>query len=56
LQRDIADKYLTTFEKTEIEEFDDIYYMCDNKSKIKPTKLERLINNGYDDEEGYYRI
>jgi len=30
--------------------------MCENKEKIKPTKLERLINNGYDDEEGYYRI
>ena len=30
--------------------------MCENKDKIKATKLERLVNNGFDDEEGYYRI
>ena len=55
-QKIIADKYLTDFEKTEIDEYENIYYMCENKEKIKPTKLERLVNNGYDDEEGYYRI
>ena len=30
--------------------------MCENELKHKPTKLERLVNNGFDDEEGYYRI
>ena len=30
--------------------------MCENKIKINATKLERLVNNGFDDEEGYYRI
>jgi hypothetical protein len=30
--------------------------MADNDAKIKPTKLERLVNNGFDDEEGYYKI
>ena len=24
--------------------------------KYAPTKLERLVNNGFDDNEGYYRI
>lgn len=52
----VADRYLTDFERTEIDEYDKIYYMCENKEKIKPTKLERLVNNGFDDEEGYYRI
>ena len=52
----IADKYLTDFERTEVDEYDHIYYLCDNKDKIKPTKLERLVNNGFDDEEGYYRV
>ena len=47
---------MTDFEKTEVDEFDQIYYMCENKDKIKATKLERLVNNGFDDEEGYYRI
>jgi hypothetical protein len=52
----IASKYLTDFERTEIDEYEQIYYLADNPSKIKPTKLERLVNNGFDDEEGYYRI
>jgi hypothetical protein len=30
--------------------------MGDNDIKVKPTKLERLVNNGFDDEEGYYRV
>lgn len=52
----ISDKYLTDFEKTEIEEYDQLYYMCENEYKIKASNMERLINNGFDDEEGYYRI
>jgi dual specificity tyrosine-phosphorylation-regulated kinase 2/3/4 len=51
-----AAKYLTDFEMTEIDEFEQVYFLCDNDSKIKPSKLERLVNNGFDDEEGYYRI
>ena len=38
------------------EEYEKVYFMCDNETKIKPSKLERLVNNGFDDEEGYYRI
>lgn len=55
-QESIAEKYLTSFEKTEVNEFEQIYYLCENETKIKPTKLERLVNNGFDDNEGYYRI
>lgn len=52
----IAHKYLTDFERTEVDEYEQIYYLAGNPNKIKPTKLERLVNNGFDDEEGYYRI
>ena len=55
-QKQIADKYLTDFEKTEIDEYDQLYYLCENEYKIKASNMERLINNGFDDEEGYYRI
>ncbi len=55
-QKSIADKYLTDFEKTEIDEYDQLYYLCENEYKIKAGNMERLINNGFDDEEGYYRI
>lgn len=53
---EIASVYLTDFEKSEVEEYEKIYYLCDNKNKFQPTKLERLVNNGFDDEEGYYRV
>ena len=56
LKKDLANTHLTNFEKSEIEEFENIYYVCKNETKIVPTKLERLVNNGFDDEEGYYRI
>lgn len=52
----IAVKYLTDFERTEVDEYENLYYLADNNLKIKPTKLERLVNNGFDDEEGYYRV
>ena len=55
-KRDIADKYLTDGEKGELSEFDQIFYMCENTAKYSPTKMERLVNNGHDDDEGYYRI
>ena len=47
---------MTDFEKTEIDEYDSLYYLCENEYKIKASNVERLINNGFDDEEGYYRI
>lgn len=52
----IASKFLTDFERTEVDEYDQLFYLADNNTKIKPTKLERLVNNGFDDEEGYYRV
>lgn len=54
--RKIADTFLTDFEKTEIDEYENIYFLCENEKKIQPSKLERLVNNGFDDEEGYYKI
>jgi dual specificity tyrosine-phosphorylation-regulated kinase 2/3/4 len=39
-----------------VDEFEQIYYLAENSAKIKATKLERLVNNGFDDEEGYYKI
>ena len=36
--------------------YDQIYFLAENTFKNRPTKLERLVNNGFDDEEGYYRI
>jgi hypothetical protein len=52
----VASKYLTDFERTEVDEYEQLYYLAENSAKIKATKLERLVNNGFDDEEGYYRI
>ena len=50
------DEYLTDFEVNEIVEFENIYYLSDLNHKYKPTKAERLVNNGFDDNDGYYRI
>jgi dual specificity tyrosine-phosphorylation-regulated kinase 2/3/4 len=52
----LSEKYLTDYEKNEVEEYSEIYYLCENEFKLKPTKLERLVNNGFDDDEGYYKI
>jgi len=30
----ISSVYLTNFEKTEVEEYEKIYYLCENKTKI----------------------
>jgi hypothetical protein len=55
-QAHIATKFLSDFEKTEVDDYDNIFFLCSNDVKIKPTKLERLVNNGFDDDEGYYRV
>lgn len=47
---------LSLFEVTEVEEYEEVFYLAKNENKYKPTKLERLVNNGFDDQEGYYRI
>ena len=51
-----AKKYLSIHEMTEVAEYDEIYYLAKHDQKYAPTKLERLVNNGFDDAEGYYRI
>ena len=48
--------YLSNVEETEIDEFETIYYCSQKSKKYQPTKLERLVNNGFDDNEGYYRV
>ena len=48
--------FLTAFERTEVEEYEDIFFMASTQNKYKATKLERLVNNGFDDNEGYYRF
>lgn len=49
-------QYLSNVEKTEIEEFEDVFYLANENQKYKPSKLERLVNNGFDDKDGYYNI
>lgn len=51
-----AKNYLNFHEITEVAEFDEVWYLAHNTQKYQPTKLERLVNNGFDDSEGYYRI
>ena len=48
--------YFSFHEKTEIQEFDEVWYLAKKDQKYNPTKLERLVNNGFDDKEGYYNI
>ena len=48
--------FLSIHEQTEVAEYDEIYYLAKADQKYAPTKLERLVNNGFDDNEGYYRI
>jgi dual specificity tyrosine-phosphorylation-regulated kinase 2/3/4 len=47
---------LTELEEVEILEFDEIFYLAADENKIHPTKAERIMNNGYDDSDGYYRV
>lgn len=41
--------FLTSFERTEVEEFEEVWYLASKEKKYAPTKLERLVNNGFDD-------
>ena len=51
-----AKNYLSLHEQTEVAEYEEIFYLAKQEQKYAPTKLERLVNNGFDDSEGYYRI
>lgn len=55
-RKNTSDDLLTPFERTEIEEFEEVWYLAPTNNKYQPTKLERLVNNGFDDSEGYYRL
>lgn len=50
------DEYLSNFERTEIDEYEEVWYLANQSCKYQATKLERLVNNGFDDNEGYYRF
>ena len=52
----VPDSHLTAFERTEVDEYEEVWFVAPDEKKYKPTKLERLVNNGFDDEEGYYRF
>ena len=52
----VAKDYLSIHEVTEVSEYDEIFYLAPPDKKYKPTKLERLVNNGFDDSDGYYRL
>ena len=49
-------EYLSIHELTEVQEYEEVYYVAKSGMKYQPTKKERLVNNGFDDAEGYYRI
>lgn len=51
----VSDEYLSAFERTEVDEFEEVWFMAPAANKYAATKLERLVNNGFDDSEGYYR-
>lgn len=51
-----SESHLSDFEKIEIAEFENIFYLSPNSLKIQPTNAERLNNNGFDDAEGYYNF
>ena len=48
--------FLTELEQQEVGEFEEVYYLAADEHKIHATKAERIVNNGYDDADGYYRI
>ena len=39
-----------------MQEFEEIFYLAADEHKVHPTKAERIVNNGYDDADGYYKI
>ena len=47
---------LTDFEKTELLDFKEVYFLGLEAEKIKGQTSTRLHNNGYDDENGDYRV
>lgn len=55
-RKNAPEDYLTSYERTEVEEFDEVWFLAPQKNKYQATKLERLVNNGFDDNEGYYRF
>lgn len=54
-RKTVSDEYLNVFERNEVDEFDEVWFMAPSANKYLATKLERLVNNGFDDSEGYYR-
>ena len=52
----VAKDFLSIHEMTEVAEYEEIWYLAQQAQKYQPTKLERLVNNGFDDNDGYYRI
>ncbi len=44
-----SEDILTSFERAEVEEFEEVWYLASKEKKYIPTKLERLVNNGFDD-------
>jgi hypothetical protein len=52
----VPEDFLTAFERTEIEDFEEVWFCAPSNVKYQATKLERLVNNGFDDGEGYYRF
>ena len=52
----LSKEYLSMHELTEVQEYEEVWYLAKADQKYQPTKKERLVNNGFDDAEGYYRI
>jgi hypothetical protein len=44
-----AQQFLSLHEEGEIAEYEEIFYLAPKDKKYQPTKLERLVNNGFDD-------
>jgi dual specificity tyrosine-phosphorylation-regulated kinase 2/3/4 len=55
-RKNVPDEFLSNFERTEVEEYEDVFFLAPTSAKYQATKLERLVNNGFDDNEGYYRF
>jgi|LakMenEpi03Aug12_release.lakeMendotaPanAssembly.Ray.scaffolds.fasta_scaffold652772_1 hypothetical protein len=45
----VSDDFLTNFERNEIDEYEEVWFLAPASNKYQPTKLERLVNNGFDD-------
>jgi dual specificity tyrosine-phosphorylation-regulated kinase 2/3/4 len=51
-----SEDMLNNYERTEVDEYEEVWYLARQDQKYIATKLERLVNNGFDDQEGYYRL